>query len=180
VALVRRRTTDELSADEVSALRDLLARAWADDAEEFTEDDWDHAARGLHFVLEEHGAIVAHAAVVPRELQTGGHRLATGYVEAVATSPEHRGRGYGSAVMREVGAYIDRTFQLGALGTGRLAFFERLGWLVWRGPTFVRTDSGLLRTPEEDGYVLVRLTPVSPELDLTAPISCDWRAGDVW
>jgi hypothetical protein len=38
----------------------------------------------------------------------------------------------------------------------------------------------LVRTAEEDGNVLVRLTPTSPELDLSAPISCDWRPGDVW
>jgi aminoglycoside 2'-N-acetyltransferase I len=82
--------------------------------------------------------------------------------------------------MREVNEYIDETFQLGALGTGRVAFYERLGWVVWKGPTFVRTGSGLVRTAEEDGQVLVRLTPASPQLDLAAPISCDWRPGDVW
>ena len=48
------------------------------------------------------------------------------------------------------------------------------------GPTSVHTDAGLLRTPEEDGLVFVRLTPTSPELDLSEPISCDWRPGDVW
>ncbi len=82
--------------------------------------------------------------------------------------------------MREVDEYIDQTFQLGALGTGSFAFYERLGWVVWNGPTFVRTNSGVIRTGEEDGNVLVRLTPTSPKLDLSAPISCDWRSGDVW
>ncbi len=82
--------------------------------------------------------------------------------------------------MREVGEHIDRTFPLGALATGSLAFYERLGWVAWKGPTLVRTGSGLVRTEEEDGHVLVRLTPGSPELDLSAPISCDWRSGDVW
>jgi aminoglycoside 2'-N-acetyltransferase I len=113
-------------------------------------------------------------------LYTGGHRLATGYVEAVATWPSHQRRGHGSALMREVGEYIDETFELGALDTGSSAFYERLGWVVWRGPTYVRTDSGLLRTADEDGQVLVRLTPASPALDLSAPISCDSRPGDVW
>ena len=48
------------------------------------------------------------------------------------------------------------------------------------GPTSVRTEMGLVRTPEEDGNVFLRLTPTSPELDLSAPISCDeygWRTG---
>jgi aminoglycoside 2'-N-acetyltransferase I len=35
-------------------------------------------------------------------------------------------------------------------------------------------------TPAEDGYIMVLRTPASPPLDLEAPISCDWRAGDVW
>jgi aminoglycoside 2'-N-acetyltransferase I len=38
----------------------------------------------------------------------------------------------------------------------------------------------VIGTPEEDGAVMVRMTPTTPELDLTAPISCDWRPGDVW
>jgi aminoglycoside 2'-N-acetyltransferase I len=82
--------------------------------------------------------------------------------------------------MREVGEYVDRTFRLGALGTGRGAFYERLGWVAWKGPTSVHTDAGPVRTPEEDGLVFVRLTQTSPELDLSEPISCDWRPGDVW
>jgi len=178
VATIRRLPTDDLSSDDAAGLRELFAAAW--DAEGFTEEDWDHAVGGMHFILEASGAIVAHAAVVERELNTTGHRLRTGYVEAVATSPIHQGRGHGTAVMGQADEYIDQNFQLGALGTGRTAFYQRLGWLVWEGPTFVRTASGLVRTPEEDGNVLVRLTPTSPELDLKAPISCDWRPGDVW
>lgn len=178
--VVRRLASDELSSEEVAVLRELFRAAWGDDSEEFTDEDWDHAVGGVHFILEEGGAIVAHASVVERELHTSGHRLATGYVEAVATWPIHQRRGYGSALMREVDEYIDQTFRLGALDTGSSAFYERLGWVVWKGPTFVRTDSGLIRTGEEDGQVLVRLTLTSPELDLSAPISCDWRPGDVW
>jgi aminoglycoside 2'-N-acetyltransferase I len=180
VVLVRRRASDELSSEEVAALRELFRAAWGDNADQFTDEDWDHAQGGVHFILEEDGAIVAHASVVERELQTSSHRLATGYVEAVATWPVHQRRGCGSALMREVDEHIDQTFELGALDTGSSAFYERQGWVVWKGPTFVRTDSGLIRTAEEDGQVLVRLTPASPELDLSAPISCDWRPGDVW
>jgi aminoglycoside 2'-N-acetyltransferase I len=172
--------SDELEPKEVEVLRELLRAAWNDDPEEFDDLDWDHALGGLHFIVGEGERIVAHASVVERELHTNGHHLTTGYVEAVATRPGHQGRGLGSTLMGKVNEHIDRTFQLGALGTGRLAFYERLGWVVWKGPTFVRTDSGPIRTEEEDGYVLVRLTPRTPELDLWAPLSCDWRPGDVW
>ena len=179
VTVVRIVPTEELGADEVRILRELFDAAWEREPEDFQDEDWEHAVGGLHVVLEEDDAIVAHAAVVERELHTGGHELATGYVEAVATHQAHRRRGHGSAVVREVVAYIDRTFQVRALG-GDPAFYVPRGWSVWEGPTFVRTEAGLVRTPEEDGSVLVRRTPTTPPIDLAAPISCDWRPGEVW
>lgn len=177
---VRTFASDELSPAQVDGLRGLLALAWRDDPDPFTDDDWHSAVGGVHFVSEEDGTVVAHASVVERELHAGDHRLGTGYVEAVATLPAYRRRGHATELMRAVGEHIDRTFELGALDTGTKSFYERLGWVVWRGPTYVRTDSGLVRTPEEDGSVLVRPTPRSPQLDLSSPISCDWRPGDAW
>ena len=177
---VRRAASEELTPKEAASLRTLFEASWPDPDDRFTEDDLDHAFGGVHFLVEDGGAIVSHASVVGRQLETAGHRLLTGYVEAVATLPGRRRRGYAGAIMEEAGRHIDRTFPLGALGTGLHEFYGRLGWIVWQGPTFVRTEDGLLPTPEDDGYVLVRLTPSSPDLDLSAPISCDWRPGDVW
>ncbi len=157
-------------------LRELLERAFDD----FTEDDWEHGLGGMHFLAEVDGRIVAHASVVERELQAGGRPLRTGYVEAVATDPADQGRGFGTQVLEAAGAYIRDRFELGALGTGAFHFYERLGWLRWEGPLFVRTDDGSVRTPDEDGYVLVLATRSSPPLDRTAALSCDWRPGDVW
>ncbi len=178
---LRRLGTADLTAGEVGAIRALLDEAFGEnDDDRFGEDDWQHALGGTHFVLDVEGEILAHAAVVERELHAGDHRLTSAYVEAVATRRDLQGRGLGSAVMREVGEYTDHTFPLGALDTGVQAFYERLGWVTWTGPTFVRTESGLVRTAEDDGNVMVRLTPTSPELDLSAPISCEWHPGDVW
>ena len=146
----------------------------------FTEHDWQHALGGLHFVAEQDGDVVSHASVVQREIHIGGVPFRTGYVEAVATKPAWRRRGYGSALMRDVARHIADEYELGALGTGSQPFYERLGWQVWRGPSYVRTEHGDERTPDEDGYILVLPTPSSPALDLTASISCDWRPGDVW
>ena len=159
----------------------MFDEAWSDDAEGgFTDQDWGHAVGGVHVIAEADGRMVAHAAVVERELHTAGHRLPTGYVEAVATRPSHQRQGLGSLVIGAAGELIDRTYRLGALATGVVGFYEKLGWVAWQGPTSVRTDAGLVRTAEEDGNVFVRLTPTSPELDLSAPISCEWRPGDVW
>ncbi|MDQ3553399.1 MAG: GNAT family N-acetyltransferase [Chloroflexota bacterium] len=178
---MRRVSTTDLNASEVKAIRRLLVAAFGTDEEEaFAEDDWQHALGGLHFVLDLDGEIVAHASVVQRDIHVGEVRLRTGYVEAVATAAAHQGQGLGSRVMRDVATYIREGFQLGALGTGRHRFYERLGWQTWRGPSFVRTTTGPRRTWDEDGYIMVLATPSSPTLDLDAPISCEWRAGDVW
>ncbi len=178
---LRRLATEELTTAEVRAIRDLLVAAFeSDEQERFTEQDWEHAIGGVHFVLDMDRQVLAHASVVRRELYVDGRPLRTGYVEAVATAPPHQGSGLGSMVMREVGSFIQERFELGALGTGSHGFYERLGWLTWRGPSSVRTAAGPVQTPDEDGYILVLPTPASAFLDLAAVISCEWRPGDVW
>ena len=180
MAIVRRVASDDLRAEEMAALRDLFDAAWRNKDAEFTEQDLANAFGGVHFILEQEGRIVSHGSVIERELHTADLRLTTGYVEAVATLPSRQGRGHASTVMRAIGEHIDRTFQLGALDTGIPGFYEPLGWFVWKGPTFVRMDRGPEPTPDEDGSVLVRRTPTTPEIDPTASLSCDWRPGDVW
>ena len=149
--------------------------------EAFGDDDWAHALGGTHFLLEVDGRVVAHASVVERTIEVDGRPLRTAYVEAVATAPDRQGMGLGSQVMVAVTDEIRGAYELGVLGTGRHAFYERLGWETWRGPAFVRTPAGELeRTPDDEGYILVLRTPASPPFALTAPITCDWRSGDVW
>jgi aminoglycoside 2'-N-acetyltransferase I len=178
---LRRVPTADLTLTEVASIRELMVVAFGPDEDErFTDEDWGHAIGGLHFVLDLNGTIIVHASVVERELHVDGHPLRSGYVEAVATTPDRQGKGFGSHVMADVTSYIRGKFELGALGTGRHRFYERLGWVTWNGESFVRTPDGLRRTPDEDGYILVLATPSTPPLDLTAPISCDWRPGDVW
>ena len=177
---LRRLPTADLTPREVTAIRELLADAFGSGEEAFTDADWDHAIGGLHFVLDLDGEIIAHASVVEREIHIDGHPLRTGYVEAVAAAPGRQGADFGSQVMADVTAYIRKGFDLGALGTGRQGFYERLGWLTWAGPSFVRTVEGERRTPDEDGYIMVLSTPTSPPLETTSRISCDWRPADVW
>ena len=180
---LRRLATAGLSTADVAAIREILDTAFAheDPEEQFAEEDWEHALGGTHVVLEVDGRIVAHAAVVERPLHVAGRPLRTGYVEAVATAPAEGGRGHGTRVMQDIGELIAAGFELGALGTGSHGFYERLGWRTWCGPSSVRTAGGERRTPDEDGFIMVLRTPTTPpDLDDTAPISCDWRPGDVW
>jgi len=178
---VRRASTPELTPPEVTAITAMMAAAFGNDEEErFTSEDWEHALGGLHFLIELGGEIAAHGSVVERELHIDGRPLRTGYVEAVAVAPDRQGAGLGSLLMEDVTAYIREEFEIGALGTGRHAFYERLGWRTWTGPSLVRTPDGPRRTPDEDGFILILSTPSTPPLDPAAPISCDWRPGDVW
>jgi aminoglycoside 2'-N-acetyltransferase I len=169
-------TSDRLSERDEAMLWELCRQGWAD----FSKLEWDHMVPGLHVLLEEEGAIASHAAVVERALHVGDRPVRTGFVENVVTRTDRRGRGYATSVMRAVDEHVAATYELGALDTGVHGFYERLGWERWRGPTFVRTAEGPRRTPEEDDAVMVLRTPATPPIDVTEPISCDWRPGEVW
>jgi aminoglycoside 2'-N-acetyltransferase I len=84
--------------------------------------------------------------------------------------------------MREANRVIHQGYQLGALsdGSGIPGFYERLGWEHWQGPTFVAAAAGPLRTAADDDSVMVLRTPATGDLDLAAPLICDWRPGDLW
>lgn len=175
---VREVRSAELTPAELAELRSLFDAAWPGGG--FDEHDLDHALGGWHWLIELDGRIASHAAVVPRLLVAGERPLRTGYVEAVATLPAVERRGLGSAVVAAAGDHILARYALGALSTGRHGFYQRLGWRRWRGPTFVHTPDGPVRTTEDDGSIMVLPTPASPPLDVAAPLTCEWRAGDVW
>jgi aminoglycoside 2'-N-acetyltransferase I len=173
--------TEELDPDRRAELTDLCAAAF----EEPPEGVWIGKVQGLHVTAEVGGRVAAHAMIVDRALHLGHDAAASldvGYVELVATRPELQGRGHGSAVMRAIGEIIGQEYALGALSTGSNAFYARLGWETWRGPTAVRmADGDRVRSPAEDGHVMVLRTPrTPPDLSLDAPISVDWRPGDIW
>ena len=176
MARIRRLTTAEASQDLLAEVRRLLDRAFAD----FSDDDWDHACGGWHVVVTDAGAVVAHAAVVPRVLEVGDRSFRTGYVEGVATAPARQGEGLGTQAMTEISAVLHHGFEMGALSTGRHSFYERLGWERWRGPTFVRHGPERIRTADEDDGVMVLRCGLSTGVDLTAPLACPSRPGDDW
>jgi aminoglycoside 2'-N-acetyltransferase I len=172
-------TTAALTDAELEAVRRLLFEAFGG---RFEESDWDHTLGGVHMLALEGDGVVSHGAVVPRVLATGGRELRTGYVEGVATRSDRQGRGLATLVMREVGRVVEGEYELGALsdGTGIPGFYQRLGWETWQGPTFVAGPRGRERTATDDGSVLVLRTPATGPLEVTGPITCDWRPGDVW
>jgi hypothetical protein len=84
--------------------------------------------------------------------------------------------------MEQIGRMLDEGYELGALGTGSHAFYERLGWVTWLGTAWIRQRDGRLdRSPDDEGGIMVRRTPATPsDLDLSLPIAVDWRPDEVW
>ena len=170
--MVTVRPTSELSSAELAAARALCETAFG----EFGDLDWDHALGGLHALVTDHDAVVAHGSVVLRRVLVDGHWLRCGYVEAVAVDPEQRGRGLGHQVM----AALERLapgydlLTLCSSKEGRV-LYESRGWTRWSGPTSALTPDGVRATPDEDSIYVW-----GDGIDVTAPITCDWREGDLW
>jgi aminoglycoside 2'-N-acetyltransferase I len=169
--------TSDLDSETRQRVWQMVTDAFAGD---FAENDWEHALGGMHALIWDHGAIIAHAAVVQRRLLHRGDALRCGYVEGVAVREDCRGQGLVHALMDGCEQVIRGAYQLGAVSSSALArrVYTNRGWLPWRGPTSVLAPTGPTRTPEDDGTVFV--LPVGISLDTSADLMCDWRAGDVW
>jgi len=173
--------TEELTADQLDELTALCEAAFG---EPFAA-VWERVGPGLHIIAEVGGRAVAHAMIVDRQISIGHEAdiaIDAGYVENVATLPAAQGRGHGAAVMSSAGQIIGDEYALGVLATGSNAFYERLGWETWAGPSSVRMPDGeRVRSVREDGHVMILRTRRTPaDLDLAGPIAIDWRPGRPW
>ncbi|OBG12061.1 aminoglycoside 2'-N-acetyltransferase [Mycolicibacterium celeriflavum] len=173
--------TSDLDPETREDAKSMVIEAFDGD---FTDVDWEHSLGGMHAMIFDHGALIAHAAVVQRRLLYRRTALRCGYVEAVAVREDWRGQGLARAVMDAVEQVLRGAYQLGALSAseeGRHIYTAR-GWLPWQGPTSVLAPAGLTRTPDDDNalFVLPVSLPDGMVLDTSAEITCDWRDGDVW
>jgi aminoglycoside 2'-N-acetyltransferase I len=178
---VTRAHTAELTSAGLAAARALLDAAFADlpPDERFGDSDWEHALGGQHLLVHDGKALVGHGSLVQRRLLHDGRALRAGYVEAVATAPDHRRRGVGTAIMaglEELATGYD-LLALGATDDGVL-LYESRGWHRWRGRLSALTPSGVVPTPDDEGWLFV--LPGAAPLDLDAELTCDWRDGDLW
>lgn len=131
-----------------------------------------------HVWVRDGSRVVSHLCWVERTLQAGeGRMLRTAYVEAVATRPSHERRGLATALLQACAQAV-QDFDLAALGPSEAAFYGRLGWEPWHGPLFARTPDGLEACPDEE--IMILRTAQTPALDKSAPLSCEWRPGEVW
>lgn len=152
----------------------LCNRAYEEDMEALFET----FLNATHVLGYSDNQLVCHALWVTRFLQAGDHPpLQTAYVEAVATEARYRKRGFASAVMAHLAGAI-QDYELAALSPFSVDYYQRLGWELWRGPLFIRQDSSLLHTPDEE--VMIYRLPQTPMLNLNDPLSAEWRAGELW
>lgn len=178
---IRTASTDELSAEAFAEINALCEAAFRFPFAGV----WERVGQGIHVLAESDGRLVAHAMIVDRRIYTGAEldtALDAAYVENVATLPDAQGQGHGTTVMHEAGRIIQEEYEVGALGTRDQAFYRALGWVVWAGPTFVRTPDGeRIRTVGADGEVMVLRTARTPlGIALEEPIAIDWRPGEPW
>jgi aminoglycoside 2'-N-acetyltransferase I len=132
-----------------------------------------------HVLGRYRGRLVSHVLWITRWLQIGdGPLLRTAYIEATATDPACRHKGFASAVMKRAADEI-QDFDIAALSTGSKDFYSRLGWQLWRGPLFLRKAKELIPTPDEYGVMVLAL-PKTPPLDIYAPLSIEWRELEPW
>jgi aminoglycoside 2'-N-acetyltransferase I len=171
--------TANLQAGELGQIRGLLDRAFSG---RFDDADWGHALGGLHIMVAEDDQVVAHAAVVQRQLAHDNRPIRTGYVEAVAVDVDRRGRGHAAAIMGEAERIIRAAYDLGALSAsgGVEGFYLSRGWLAWRGLTYAMTTGGLTRTPDDDDSTFVLPVSRTHLIRVTGMLACDWRDGDLW
>ena len=135
---------------------------------------------GTHVLGRVNGELVTHAMWVTRWLQPSGEApRMTAYVELVATRPLEQRRRYASVVLERLVCEIPERYELAALCPATPGIYERLGWRFWQGPLSIRLPDGQSRsTPEE--RIMVRELPGRAPIDLNAPLSAEWRAGEVW
>jgi GNAT superfamily N-acetyltransferase len=167
--------TAALDIDQRRAVLELCKVAYDEDLTRYLAD----IGPGLHALARADGALVAHAMIVPRQLETAGHVLTTAYVELVATHPDARRRGYGSAVLRALAGRMD-AYDIGALSPSDARFYARLGWELWRGPLCVHTNDEVVQSPPDERVMVLRLPRTPTELDFKVPLSVEWRPGEVW
>lgn len=154
----------------------LCNRAYEEDMQPLFETFID----ATHILGYSDDVLVSHALWVTRYLQAGTDLIMrTAYIEAVATESNYRNRGFAASIMKHMMISEIQDYELAALSPFSVEYYARLGWELWHGPLFIRTNDELLTSPDDEEVMIFRL-PKTPALDLHAPLSAEWRAGELW
>lgn len=168
--------TADLDPRELEAARAMVFDAFGG---RFDQIDWRHSLGGIHVISRDAaGVIDGHSAIVARSFRHGSRQLRCGYVEGVAVRSDRRRRGIGDALMERTNAIVTHGYEIGGLGATNegARLYARHDWTEWRGRLAAFGPAGAESV--SGGWVWV-FDPHSL-LDVTEPLTCDWRDGDRW
>jgi aminoglycoside 2'-N-acetyltransferase I len=146
---------------------------------DFSEQDWQHTFGGARFVGTLDDQIVAHAAVVPREVLINELPMTIGYLEGVAVSPKFQSQGLGSQLIQHVSDFCRSSYEISMLSTDEFDFYGKFGWQRFKGTSGVMQDSVKSFTPEEDDGLMYLAGNSTDSIEISTAY-CDWREGDCW
>lgn len=167
---------DKFLLDNLNDIRKLLIDAYEGD---FSEEDWLHTIGGVRFLATVDDVIVAHCAVITREMMINNRPITVGYLEGMAVSIHFQGKGIGSHLLAEISQFCRSSFELSMLSTDEFDFYGKFGWKKFVGVSGVNENKVQTRTPDEDENLMYLWgNSVSEQPIYTA--YCDLRAGDSW
>jgi predicted N-acetyltransferase YhbS len=122
------------------------------------------------YLIRDQGHVIAHAAIIPREIGTTSGTCVIAGLARVCTAPAARGRGLGEQVVRAVFEVVDRgafAFSLFQTTPPVQAFYERLGACL--------VHNTIINSLDPDRHV----SPFWDPVVMRYPSHGDWPAGEI-
>jgi GNAT superfamily N-acetyltransferase len=138
---------------------------------------------GLHVIGRlDDDKLVAHLVITDRYLRTEGHpHFRTAYFDAVATHPDFRKRGYAGALINKALEICSGRYDLLALATNEPTLYSKHGCVKWQGMQINETEDGKgVENSAEQNNLMILPCDVSLKLDLSKPMTANWRPGGGW
>ena len=167
---------EDFVANNLTAIKNLLNDAYDGD---FSEEDWLHSFGGVRFLATLNNEIVAHGAVVPREILINEKMTTVGYLEAIAVSSTYQGRGIGSHLLSSISEFCTSRYQISMLSTDEFNFYSNFGWKQFKGKSGVLLDGEVVLTPDEDEGLMYLIGKAGFNQEISSAY-CDPREGDHW
>ena len=136
---------------------------------------------GLHLLGREDGKLVAHLVITDRCFRPeGGPNLRTAFIDAVATLPDFRRRGFAGALLKRAVELCGARFDLLALFMTSPELYTRYGFVKWHGRLSNEKESGVgVEVSPGQGSLMVRVTNMSVLPDFSKPMTSNWRQAGV-
>lgn len=167
--------TTEVNDNDLHSLYEMLVDAFEGD---FSEEDFLHTYGGIRILGILNTRVIAHAALIPRNMLIDHQETIVGYVEGFAVASQYQGQGFGKRLIKTVTELCLDNYTVSMLSTGEHDFYRAFGWMDFQGKSYVIEDGVKIRSAEEDSGLMIRSE--EPGKYLQAEISCFARPGDAW